>query len=124
MSNEWTQSLQSAQEKSDFDERQAKIDRISSDPKPYYAPPVKKPYVTTEPHYIMVVDEEWANLSLPEAEELYNEPHKLGNLLLSDRKEVPHGWIKTPQKGTSIDAIKDEYPGVYEVLVEKKVTNF
>lgn len=134
MSNyaDWHQALKKTEEKSDFEARQeaedkeAKIARISSDPRPEYREPVKKDYPTTEMHYILCVDEENANLSMPEAEEIYGQPHKLGGLLLSDRLHVPLGWIKAPPKGTPFEAIKDDYPLVYEALVErnKKVTTF
>lgn len=122
--DDWAQSLEEAESASDFDERQARIERISSDPKPEYSEPVKKPYRQTEMHYILCVDEENANLSMPEAMDLYGQPHRLGNLLITDRFETPLGWIKSPGRGVSIEVIKGEYPEVYNRLVEKKVTNF
>jgi len=122
--SDWTQALKKVESVSDFDERQAKIERISADPKPQYSPPPVRSYKTTELHYIMCVDEENANLSMPEADLQYNTPHKVGGVMVTDRFETPLGWIKSPPKGTSVDTVKDTYPELYAALVEKKVTNF
>lgn len=102
-----------------------KIDRISKDPAPQWAREEAKPYPTTHKHYIMCVDEEAANISMPDAATLYQSPHKLGGILISDRLEVPEGWFKCPPQGTPITAIKDTQPELYAFLAEeKKVTNF
>lgn len=107
------------------EEQEAKIARISKDPAPQWAKEEPKPYPTTEKHYIMCSDEEAANESLPDAKNLYGQPHKLGGVLISDRAELPKGWIKTPPRGTPIDVIKDSHPPLYYYLAnEKKVTNF
>ena len=81
--NPWKAIEEQAGKMSTFDERQEKIDKISYDPKPEYAEPVKKPYPTTELHYVICVDEELANESMPEAKLYYDMPHKLGALLVS-----------------------------------------
>jgi hypothetical protein len=120
----WSQMLEDTHQASDIDEREAKIARISSDPRPEYAAPVKRDYPTTELHNIICVDAENANLSMPEAEEKYNSPHKVGGVLASDRLDVPLGWIKPPARGTSIETIKETYPSLYEALKEKKVEKF
>jgi hypothetical protein len=125
MSNKWANFLDQASQAADIDEREARIMRISSDPRPQYKEPVQKNYPQTEMHNIICVDEENANLSMPEASERGPDyEHKLGGVLASDRKEVPYGWIKKPPTGTPIESIKEQYPELYDVLVEKKVTNF
>lgn len=121
---QWRARLEQTTKLSDIDERQAKIDRISSDPKPQWQPEPKRAYETTEKHYIVCVDAEKANVSLPDASTLYNEPHKFGAFLVSDRKELPDGWFKTPPRGTSVEAIKDAQPALYTFMKEKKIENF
>lgn len=61
---------------------------------------------------------------MPEADLLYATPHKVGGVLVSDRLEVPKGWIKKPANGTSIETIKAEYPALYEVMKSKGNLNF
>lgn len=122
--DQWSQMLEETQKVSDIDEREARIMRISSDPKPEYREPVKKDYPTTELHNIICVDEENANFSMPEANDHYGSPHKIGGVMASDRLHVPLGWIKYPPKGTPVETIKDEYPELYEKLKEQKVEKF
>lgn len=97
---------------------------ILRDPKPQWSEPKPKDYPTVEPHYIVCIDEVAANNSLPEARDRFSNPHKVGGFLLSDRRDVPAGWIKSPTRGNPIECIQKEFPGLYEVLKEKKVTNF
>jgi len=123
--DEWSQMLEQTKESVDMDEREARIARISSDPKPKYQEPVQKPYPMAELHNIICFDEENGNISMPEASEQYGQPHKIGGVLASDRKHVPLGWIRIPPKGTSVETIKNEYPDLYEHLKEiKKLETF
>lgn len=98
--------------------------RITSDPAPKWKDEPVRNYPTVEKHYIICVDEAAANQSMPEAFLDYGEPHKVGGVLVSDRKEIPAGWIKMPPKGTPVDSIKKSYPALYDALTEKKVTVF
>lgn len=107
-----------------YAEREERTNKLLSDPKPEYAPPVKKNYPTTEFHYIVCVDADFANESLPEAARDYGSPHKVGGILVSDRLELPMGFIQAPKKGTSIETIKDDYPELYTVMNDKKITEF
>lgn len=121
---QWLEKYKATLKKSDLSERlneskDERINRISSDPKPKWREDVPKSYPTTEKHYIVVVNADEANASMPEADLLYATPHKVGGFLISDRLEVPNGWIKKPASGTSIEEIKKDYPELYEVMKEK-----
>lgn len=121
---EWKARLEQTTKLSDYDERQAKIARISSDPKPQWSVEPTRDYPTTEKHYIICVDEEKANESLPDAAKIYGEPHKLGGYLVSDRRELPLGWFKALPRGTSIEQIKETEPVLYNFFKEKKIETF
>lgn len=122
---QWEARLKQTTEVSDFDKRQEKINRITKDPAPQWAADPVREYETTEKHYIVCIDETLANQSLPEAKEKYGEPHKFGGVLVSDRKELPEGFFKSPPRGTPIDTIKDTQPALYTFLKEeKKVDRF
>lgn len=121
---DWEAQLKKTQTISDFDEREARTMRIMSDPAPKWEAPVKKDYPQTELHYIMCYDELDANISMPEAAEKYNSPHKIGGILASDRLNTPKGWFRTPRRGTPIEAIEDVFPAVFEALKAKNVSAF
>lgn len=117
--------LTKANSMSDVTEREAKTLRIMSDPAPQYSPDPIRDYPTTEKHYIMVEDEEKANASMPDALKIYGVSHKLGGVLISDRLNIPDGFIKMPPRGSSIEQIKDISPTLFNFLAnEKKVANF
>lgn len=122
---QWEARLKQTTQVSDFDERQAKIERISRDPAPQWSAEPKRDYETTEKHYIICIDEEKANESLPDAKSKYGEPHKFGNYLVSDRLHLPDGWFKAPPRGTPIDTIEGTHPELHSFLKEvKKVDKF
>lgn len=121
---EWKARLEKVTKISDYEERQAKIDRISRDPKPEWSAEPARDYPTTEKHYIICVDEEKANESMPDAAKLYNEPHKFGGYLVSDRKNLPEGWFKALPRGTSTEVIKDVEPKLFNFFKEKKIGTF
>lgn len=121
---EWKARLEQTTKLSDFEERQAKIERISSDPKPQWLAEPVRDYATTEKHYVICIDEKKANESLPDASKIYGAPHVFGRYLVSDRKELPAGWFKAPPRGTSIDTIKDEQPALFTFMQEKKLERF
>jgi hypothetical protein len=121
---QWLEKYKATLKKSDLSERlneskDERIARITSDPKPQWRADAPKNYPTTEKHFIIVVDADEANASMPEADLLYQTPHKVGGVLVSDRAEIPKGWIKKPANGTSIETIKKEYPALYEVMNDK-----
>lgn len=101
-----------------------KIARISGDPKPKWSEDPERDYPTTEKHFIVCLDPDKANVSMPEMLEKIGEPHKIGNFLVSDRRDVPEGWLKTPLKGTPITAIEKEHPTLFEALKEKGMVKF
>lgn len=126
---QWLEKYKATLKKSDLSDRlseskEERIARISSDPKPKWRAEEPKPYATTGKHYIVAVDADEANASMPEADLLYGTPHQVGGFLVSDRLEVPKGWIKKPANGTSIETIKDQYPALYSVMKEKGHNNF
>lgn len=122
---EWRAKLESTTKVSDFDERQKKIERISSDPKPQWSAEPARDYPTTEKHYIICVKAEQANESLPEAKKIGEEyAHRFGAYLVSDRLELPVGWFRALPRGTSIEKIKEEQPALYEYFKEKKIEKF
>lgn len=126
---QWLEKYKATLKKSDLSERlseskEERINRITSDPKPQWRADSVKPYPTTEKHFIIVVNEDEANASMPEADLIYQTPHKVGGVLVSDRAEVPKGWIKKPANGMSIETIKKEYPALYQVMSEKNNFNF
>ena len=96
---QWLEKYKATLKKSDLSDRlneskEERIARISSDPKPKWRAEEPKPYATTGKHYIVAVDADEANASMPEADLLYATPHQVGGFLVSDRLEVPKGWIK------------------------------
>ena len=107
-----------------FGTREEKIAAISRDPKPQWAPPPVRDYATTDRHGIICVDGVLANESLPDASKIHFSPHKVGGFLVSDRLEVPAGWIRNPAKGTPVETIREKYPELYEILTLKKVSHF
>lgn len=126
---DWSRALKKTEASSDFEKRiseesaEDRIARISSNPKAAYSEPVKKNYPVTEMHYIICADVDNANMSMPEAEEIYGQPHKLGGLLLTDRLHDPFGWYRF-KPGASIETIKELFPELYVHLrdVEKRDT--
>lgn len=122
--NPWEDQLNQTNQASDFHERQTRNERILSDPRRKYREEIPKPYATTEMHRIVCANESLANESMPEAKTQYGTPHVLGNFMLSDRLEVPAGWIKSPGKGISVETIKADYPELYAKLIEKNVSTF
>lgn len=122
--NDFEKMLEKTTSLTTYAQREERMNKLLSDPKPEYQAPAKKDYPTTELHYIIVIDEDFANESMPEASKVYGSPHKIGGVLVSDRLELPLGFIKQPAKGTPISVVKDDYPALYEYLVSKKVENF
>jgi len=126
---QWLEKYKATLKKSDLSERlneskDERIARITSDPKPQWRADAPKNYPTTEKHFIIVVDADEANASMPEADLLYQTPHKVGGVLGRDRAEIPKGWIKKPANGTSIETVKDAYPALYAAMSEKGNWNF
>ena len=107
-----------------FGTREEKIAAITRDPKPQWALPPVRSYITTHLHYIICVDGDLANASMPESLNTYGVAHVPGNFLASDRLVPPPGFDKVPPKGSSIETIREKHPEAYEALRLKKVTNF
>lgn len=116
----------------DWKERETKKERqarISQDPIPQVRERPAPDYPTIEKHYLIVVDADLANVSLPyppgyEDEDGNPAMRKLGELMISDRRDVPPGFIKKPGAGVLVDTIKDTYPELHAKLIEKKISRF
>lgn len=126
---QWLEKYKATLKKSDLQDRMSeskeeRLSRITSDPKPQWRAEEPRDYPATEKHFIIVVNAEEANESMPEASLKYNSPHKVGGVLVSDRLNVPKGWIKKPANGTSIETIKEIYPELYSIMHEKGNLNF
>lgn len=126
---QWLEKFKQTQKKSDLSDRmnetkEEREARISSDPAPQWRAEAPKPYQPVFKHYILCVDEEKANFSLPEAETLHMQPHELGAVLVSDRPFIPEGWIKMPARGTPIETIEKTYPAVYEIYKMREQGTF
>lgn len=121
---EWAAEFDKTQARSDINDREAKIARISSDPAPKWREEPAREYPTTEKHYIICIDKDKANASLPDAEKIYGIPHEFGAFLISDRAQLPEGWIKAPLRGTPLTAIQTEHPELYSFLKAKNVERF
>ena len=104
----------------DFGTREEKIARIMKDPKPEWDNKIPRIGLRN----LLVIDEELANQSEPEAKERFGQPHKVGRFKPTDKLEDPAGFIAVPPKGTPIEAIKDAHPAAYRYLLMQKVTHF